>query len=66
MIFIFQAFLKAVGVGTTAIVSRAYGKKDFAEAEFVTEQSLSLSIVIGLALTAAAVLTAHYVRSLTQ
>lgn len=34
--------------------------ENFVEAEFVSGQSLSLSIVIGLALTAAAVLTAHY------
>ncbi len=61
IIFIFQVFLMSVGVGTTAVVSRAYGKKDFAEADFATAQSLSLSILIGIVLTVAAILTAHCV-----
>ena len=61
IIFIFQVFLMSVGVGTTAIVSRAYGKKDLADADFATAQSLSLSILVGLALTVVAILTAHYV-----
>lgn len=61
IIFIFQVFLMSVGVGTTAIVSRACGKKDLADADFATAQSLSLSILIGIALAVIAVLTAHYV-----
>ncbi len=61
VIFIFQVFLMSVGVGTTAIVSRAYGKPDLADADFATAQSLSLSILVGLALTVVANLTAHFV-----
>ncbi|MBI2812093.1 MAG: MATE family efflux transporter [Candidatus Melainabacteria bacterium] len=61
IIFILQVFLMSVGVGTTAIVSRAYGKKDLADADFATAQSLSLSLLVGLALTVAAILTAHFV-----
>lgn len=60
-IFIFQVFLMSVGVGTTAVVSRAYGKQDFAEADFATAQSISLSILMGLVLTVTAFGTAHYV-----
>lgn len=61
IIFIFMVFLMSVGVGTTAIVSRAYGKRDFADADFATAQSLSMSIIIGLVLTVAALLTAHFI-----
>jgi putative MATE family efflux protein len=51
----------SLGVGTTAIVSRAFGKRDFADAEFATAQSLSLSILTGLVLTLLAILTAQFV-----
>ncbi|MBS1952596.1 MAG: MATE family efflux transporter [Cyanobacteria bacterium SZAS-4] len=61
IIFIFQVFLLSVGVGTTAIVSRAYGRNDKDDVDFATAQSLSLSIMIGLALTAVALLSAHFV-----
>jgi putative MATE family efflux protein len=61
VIFIFMLFLMSIGVGTTALVSRAYGRKDLAEADFATAQSLSLSIIIGLVLTALAFFTAHFV-----
>lgn len=61
IIFIFQVFLMSVGVGTTAMVSRAYGKKDWADADFATAQSLSLSVLVGLALTVVAILSAHFV-----
>lgn len=61
IIFMFQVFLMSVGVGTTAIVSRAYGAKDVAESDFATAQSLSLSILIGVALSVTAILTAHWI-----
>ncbi len=61
IIFMFQVFLMSVGVGTTAIVSRAYGAKDVAEADFATAQSLSLSILIGVALSVTAILTARWI-----
>lgn len=60
-IFIFQVFIMSVGVSTTALVSRAYGRKDLAEANFATAQSLSLSLLIGLTLTAAAIFMAHFI-----
>lgn len=61
MLFIFQVFLMSIGVGTTALVSRAYGRKDYAEADYVAAQSLTLSILVGLVLTGAAILTAHFI-----
>ncbi|MBA3995074.1 MAG: hypothetical protein C0469_16270 [Cyanobacteria bacterium DS2.3.42] len=66
VIFIFQVFLMSLGVGTTAVVSRAFGKKDLAEADFATAQSLSLSILVGLVLTVVAILTAHCVVPLVS
>lgn len=64
VIFLFMIFLMSLGVGTTAIVSRAYGEKNRKEADYVTAQSLSLSMFAGLALTLAAVLIAHYLLPL--
>lgn len=61
IIFIFQVFLMSIGVGTTAIVSRAYGKKDYDDADFATAQSISLSILIGVLLTVIALFSAHCV-----
>ncbi|PZM79353.1 MAG: hypothetical protein DKT66_23030 [Candidatus Melainabacteria bacterium] len=61
ILFMFQVFLMSVGVGTTAIVSRAYGAKDVAEADFATAQSLTLSILIGVALSVTAILTARWI-----
>jgi MATE family multidrug resistance protein len=60
VIFIFMVFLMSMGVGTTAIVSRAYGKGDHKEADFATAQSISLSILTGLFLTVLAVAIAQY------
>lgn len=61
ILFMFQVFLMSVGVGTTAIVSRAYGAKDVAEADFATAQSLAFSILIGVALSVTAILTARWI-----
>jgi putative MATE family efflux protein len=61
ILFTFMIFLMSMGVGTTAIVARAYGKRDFQEADFATAQSLSLSIVTGFVLTAIALFAAHFV-----
>ncbi|HEY9791081.1 MAG TPA: MATE family efflux transporter [Candidatus Obscuribacterales bacterium] len=60
LIFIFMIFLMSMGVGTTAIVSRAYGKKDLAEGDFATGQSLMLSVVTGLVLLVVALAAAHF------
>ena len=60
IIFLFMVFIVSVGVGTTAIVSRAWGEKDRAAANYATGQSLSFSIALGTLLTVAATMTAHY------
>lgn len=61
IIFIFQIFILSVGVGTTAIVSRAVGERNQSAANQATAQSLSLSILIGVALMALASCAAHFV-----
>ncbi len=60
VIFLFMVFLMSVSVGTTAIVSRAYGEKDLAQADYATAQSLALSVLMGLVLTVLAIFTANY------
>lgn len=60
VIFLFMIFLMSLGVGTTAIVSRAFGEKDLTATEFATAQSLSLSILAGIVLTVLAFLTADH------
>lgn len=49
--FILQALLMAVTAGTTALVARAWGRGDRAEAERVAKASLGLCAGISLALT---------------
>ena len=61
LLFIFQVFLMSIGVGTTAVVSRAYGRKDFVEADNVTAQSLTLSILVGLVLSLVSVFAAYFI-----
>lgn len=64
VIFIFMVGIMSLGVGTTAIVSRAYGEDKPADANFATGQSLGLSIITGLVLTLLALFTAHYLLPL--
>src|SRR5688572_474284 len=54
ILFLFMIFIMSVGVGTTAMVSRAYGAKEMQQATDATAQSLALSFVMGLALTVVA------------
>lgn len=61
IIFLFMVFIMSVSVGTTAIVSRAYGAKDIDEAIRGTSQSLSLSVLMGLLLALAAWLIAKFI-----
>lgn len=60
VIFLFMIFLMSLGVGTTAIVSRAYGERDLEQTNFATGQSLALSVVSGLALMLGSFVTARY------
>lgn len=49
--FILQAVLMGVCAGTTALVARAWGAKDRAEAERVTRASLSVCVLVAAVLT---------------
>jgi MATE family multidrug resistance protein len=64
VIFLFMIFLMSLGVGTTAIVSRAFGERDLKQTNFATGQSLSLSILSGVVLMIAAFFTARYLMPL--
>jgi putative MATE family efflux protein len=46
------AMTQMLGVGTTTLISHAVGRKDQAQAELVFNQSLTMSIAVGLALGA--------------
>lgn len=61
IIFIFMVFILSVGVGSTALVSRAYGAQDHRDMLKATSQSFTLSIILGLVMTATASLTAQFV-----
>lgn len=60
IIFIFMVFILSVGVGSTALVSRAYGAQDHRDMLKATSQSFTLSIILGLVMTATASLTAQF------
>ncbi len=45
---VFISFFFAVGVGTSAVMSRCVGKKDFRQANEAMEQSLLLGLALGL------------------
>ncbi len=60
VLFLFQVLIMSVGVGTTAIVSRAVGAGNMSEAEIATAQSLALSIMLGLTLVFVAIAAAHF------
>src|SRR5579884_792806 len=61
VLFTFMIFLMSMGVGTTAIISRAYGRGDRDEADFAAAQSLTLAILMGLVLTVLAFVTARFI-----
>jgi MATE family multidrug resistance protein len=61
ILFLFMVFIMSVSVGTTAIVSRAFGAKDTQESIRGTSQSLSLSVLMGLLLTVVAWLIAKFI-----
>lgn len=62
--FLLQALLMGVTAGTTALVARAYGAGDRAEAERVTRASLWLCLGVSLAFSAIGVALAHPLAAL--
>ncbi|MGH9552528.1 MAG: MATE family efflux transporter, partial [Terriglobales bacterium] len=60
MLFLFLVFIMSIGAGTTAMVSRAAGAGNHAEASECTAQSLSLSFGMGLVLSVLAFCFAKY------
>ncbi len=56
--FVLQAFMMALTAGTTALVARAWGAGDRAEAERVTKASVIISAALSLVLTIPAMLFA--------
>ncbi|HEY9715364.1 MAG TPA: MATE family efflux transporter [Chroococcales cyanobacterium] len=60
IIFMFMVFILSTAVGTTAIVSRAYGAGNLKEAQFSTAQSICFSVMMGLTLSAISLTFARY------
>jgi MATE family multidrug resistance protein len=60
LLFTFMLFIMSVGVGTTALVSRAYGANDTEEMLTSAGQSFTLSIMLGLAMAVLSGLTATF------
>jgi len=60
VLFLFLLFILSVGVGSTAIVARAFGAGDKASMIKATGQSFALSILLGLGMTVTATLLGHY------
>lgn len=62
--FLINAFTQVLSVGTVALISRAVGRKDRADANLVFNQSLGLSALCGIAtLVAGSVLARSYMRA---
>lgn len=61
VIFLFMVFLMSISVGTTAIVSRAFGAADEREACHATAQSLSLALIVGVVTATLALATGRFV-----
>ncbi|MFW6094737.1 MAG: MATE family efflux transporter [Pseudomonadota bacterium] len=62
--FAMQAILMAVSVGTTALVARAWGARDYREASRVTMASLVLAGMFALTVAVLGLLFAHHVAGL--
>lgn len=60
VLFIFMLAIMSIGVGTTALVSRAFGAGEEEEMYEAAAQSISLSILFGLGMAIIAVFTAHF------
>jgi MATE family multidrug resistance protein len=61
IIFMFLLFIMATGTGTTALVSRYWGKGDRETAFDYTAQSLVMAIVLGILLAISSYFSAHHV-----
>jgi putative MATE family efflux protein len=63
--FILMALTQVLGVGTVALIAHAVGRKDQADANLVFNQSLSMSVVIGLiTMTVLYIVMRPYLRSI--
>jgi putative MATE family efflux protein len=51
VVFVFMVFIMSVSVGTTAVVSRAFGAKEHEKVTATAGQSINLSLGIGLVLS---------------
>lgn len=60
VLFLFLVFILSIGVGTTAIVSRAYGSGNLEDSIHACSQSLALAVIMGLTLSGAAVIMAQF------
>lgn len=60
ILFVFLVFIMSIGVGTTAIVSRATGEQNREESIEATAQSLALSFGMGIVLSLLSVTVAKY------
>ena len=64
IIFMFMVFILSLGVGTTAIVARAFGARDQKEMILAAGQSFAFSVIMGLILSCTAGLCAQYMIGL--
>ena len=62
--FVLQAVIMATSAGTTAMVARAWGAQDHAEAERVTKASVVLGMAMGLVLSLPGLLFPHPLASI--
>jgi putative MATE family efflux protein len=60
LLFTFMLFIMAVGVGTTALVARAYGAEDSEEMLDCAGQSFTLSIMLGVTMAVICAVTANF------
>jgi putative MATE family efflux protein len=59
VMFLFMVFLMSISTGTTAIVARHFGERDIKSASYATAQSLILSLIAGLVLSAMSFQLSH-------
>ncbi|HEY9676593.1 MAG TPA: MATE family efflux transporter [Drouetiella sp.] len=60
VLFLYMVFIMATGVGTTALVSRAFGAGDHPETIRTTAQSITLSVFMGILLTILSIVFAKF------